>query len=71
MGRAIFSHKRALTSVSEYGTCHSPEVEQEVPQQWKKVFIWYKVIIEISKEVETSFPEVEKGILLVYGYFQR
>ena len=33
----------------------------EVPQKWKKVFIWYKVLIEISQEVEASSPEVEKG----------
>ena len=36
----------------------------------KKVFIWYKVIIEISQEVDTSSQEVEKGIYLVEGYFQ-
>ena len=41
--------------------------KHEVPQKWKKVFVWYKVIIEISKEVETSSPEVEKGIYLVEG----
>ena len=35
----------------------------EVPQKWKKVFIWYKVLIEISQEVEASSPEVEKGYL--------
>ena len=71
MGRANFSHKIALKSVSEYGTCHSQDVENEVPQQRKKVFILDKVIIETSKEVETNFPEVEKCILLVDGYFQR
>ena len=32
----------------------------EVPQKWKKVFIWYKVLIVISQEVE-------KGIYLVKG----
>ena len=31
--------------------------------KWKKVFIWYNVIIEIAQEVETSFPEVGKGFL--------
>ena len=36
-------------------------------QEVKKVFIWYKVIIEIPKEVEASYPEVEKGIYLVEG----
>ena len=35
----------------------------EVPQKWKKVFIWYKVLIEISQEVKASFLEVEKGYL--------
>ena len=35
----------------------------EVPKKWKKVFIWYKVLIEISQEVEASSPEVEKGYL--------
>ena len=44
--------------------------KQEFPKKWKKVFIWYNVIIEIAKEVETSFPEVEKGIYLVEGYFK-
>ena len=29
------------------------------------VFTWWKVIIEISQEVETSSPEVENGIYLV------
>ena len=33
----------------------------------EKVFIWYKVIIEISQEVETSSPEVKNGIYLVEG----
>ena len=35
----------------------------EVPQKWKKVFIWYKVLIDISQEVEASSLEVEKGYL--------
>ena len=35
----------------------------EIPQKWKKVFIWYKVLIEISQEVEASSPEVGKGYL--------
>ena len=39
----------------------------EVPQKWKKVFIWYKVLIDISQEVEASSPEVENGIYLVEG----
>ena len=29
------------------------------------VFTWWKVIFEISQEVETSSPEVENGIYLV------
>ena len=29
------------------------------------VFTWWKVLIEISEEVETSSPEVENGINLV------
>ena len=35
----------------------------EVPKKWKKVFIWYKVLIESSQEVEARSPEVEKGYL--------
>ena len=31
------------------------------------VFSWLKVIIEIYQEVETSSPEVERGIYLVEG----
>ena len=31
--------------------------KHEVPLKWKKVFIWYKVIIEIAQEVETSSQE--------------
>ena len=38
--------------------------KHEVPLKWKKVFILHKVIIEIAKEVETSFPEVGKRYLL-------
>ena len=38
------------------------------PRSGKKVFIWYKVLIEISQEVEASSPEVKKGIYLVKGY---
>ena len=30
-------------------------------------FNWKKVTIEISQEVETSSPEVERGIYLVEG----
>ena len=45
--------------------------KHEVPRKWKKVFIWYKVIIEVSQEVDSSSPEEEKGIYLVEGYFQR
>ena len=32
----------------------------EVPQKWKKAFIWFKVLIEISQEAEARSPEVEK-----------
>ena len=39
------------------------ERKQEVLQKWIKVFIWYKVIIEIAQEGETSSPEVEKRYL--------
>ena len=35
----------------------------EVPRKLKKVFIWYKVLIEIHQEVEVSPPEVRKGYL--------
>ena len=38
--------------------------KHEVPQKWKKVFIWYKVIIEIAQKVDTSFPEVGNRYLL-------
>ena len=34
--------------------------KHEIPLKWKKVFIWYQVIIEIAQEVETIFPEVGK-----------
>ena len=34
--------------------------KHEVSLKWKKVFIWYKVILEIAQEVETIFPEVGK-----------
>ena len=37
--------------------------KHEVPLKWKKVFIWYKVIIEIAQEVETSSPDVGKRYL--------
>ena len=37
--------------------------KHEVPLKWKKVFIWYKVIIEIAQEVETVIPEVGKRYL--------
>ena len=30
----------------------------------EKAVIWYKVILEIAQEVETSFPEVGKRYLL-------
>ena len=32
----------------------------EVPLKWKKVFIWYKVIIGTAQEVETSSPRSGK-----------
>ena len=38
--------------------------KHEVPLKWKKVFIWYKIIIKISEEVETSCPDVGKRYLL-------
>ena len=41
------------------------------PRSGKKVFICYKVIIKFAQEVETNSLEVEKGIDLVEGYFQR
>ena len=37
--------------------------KHEVPLKWKKVFIRYKVILEIAQEVETSSPEVGKRYL--------
>ena len=37
--------------------------KHKVPLKWKKVFIWYKVIIEIAQEVETSSQEVVKRYL--------
>ena len=44
-----------------------PRKWKRVPWKWNVVFTWYKVIIEISQEVEASSPEVERGILLVEG----
>ena len=40
----------------------SQEEKHEVPLKWKKVFIWYKVIIEIAQEVETSSPRSGKKV---------
>ena len=37
------------------------------PGNRKKVFIWYKVLIEISQE--ESSPEVEKGIDFIFLSF--
>ena len=37
------------------------------PWKWKRVFIWYEVLIEISQKVEGSSPEVRKGFYLVEG----
>ena len=34
----------------------SKKGKHEIPLKWKKVFIWYQVIIEIAQEVETSSP---------------
>ena len=34
----------------------------DVPLKWKKVFIWYKVIIEIAQKVETSSPRRGKKV---------
>ena len=60
MERPQLSHGRLVTRshfiCQEEVTRSSPEVE--------KTFIWYKVILEIAKEVETSLPEVGKGYLL-------
>ena len=42
----------------------SPEEETRSSPEVEKTVIWYKVIIEIAKEVETSFPEVGKRYLL-------
>ena len=39
------------------------------PGNRKKVFIWYKVLIEISQEVEASSPKVEKGIDFIFLSF--
>ena len=30
------------------------------PWKWKKVFIWYKVLIEISQEVEIQYQRVSE-----------
>ena len=37
--------------------------KHEIPLKWKKVFIWYQVIIEIAQEVETSYPRIGKKYL--------
>ena len=42
---------------------HSPEVEIWSSQKWKKVFIWYIVLIEVSQEGEASSPEMGKVYL--------
>ena len=42
----------------------SPEEETRSSPEVEKAFIWYKVILEIAQEVETSFPEVEKRYFL-------
>ena len=47
---------RSHVNSQEEETRSSPEVEEAV--------IWYKVILEIAQEVETSFPEVGKRYLL-------
>ena len=44
-----------------------PELETWSSQKVKRVFIWYKVIIEISQEVKASSQKVEKRINLVEG----
>ena len=38
-------------------------METSFPEVGKRVFTWYKVIIEISPEVEMSSLEVENGIM--------
>ena len=45
--------------------------KHEVPLKWKKVFIWYKVMIEIAQEVETSSQEVGKRYLPARGLFPK
>ena len=42
----------------------SPEEETRSSPEVEKAVIWYKVILEIAQEVETSFPEVGKRFLL-------
>ena len=65
MGRANIPHKRALKIGWLLGhMSYSKKRKHEVPLKWKKVFIWYRVIIEIAQEVETRFPEVGKRYLL-------
>ena len=36
--------------------------KHEIPLKWKKVLIWYQVIIEIAQEVETSSPRSGKKV---------
>ena len=40
--------------------------KHEIPLKWKKVFIWYQVIIEIAQEVETSSPRSGKKVFTWY-----
>ena len=64
VGKANFPYKRALKIGWLLGHMSFPQKwKYEVLQKWKKVFIWYKVLIEISQEVEASCPEVGKRYL--------
>ena len=64
MGKTNFPHKRALKIGWLLGHMSFPRSgNMKFPWKWKKVFIRYKVLIEISQEVEASSLEVRKGYL--------
>ena len=68
MGRTNIPNKRALKNrLVTRSHFISPEEETRNSPEVEKAAIWYKVILEIAQEVETSFPEVGKSIYLVDG----
>ena len=65
MGRANIPHKGALKNwLVTRSHVISPEEETRSSPEVDKAVIWYKVILDIAQEMETSFPEVGKRYLL-------